>query len=886
MNVDENNYLEHYGILRRSGRYPWGSGGQIDDTPYSRSVSFFEMVDKLRAKGMNDVEIARGFQMTTTEFRNTNSIARSVKKQADIAMAQRLRDKGMSKTAIGDRMGLNESSVRALLSDGEKRDENQLISISNMLRDQVDSKSFIDVGSGVEAQIGITETKLKTALAILKDEGYRVHKIQVPQAAGGGMTTIRVLAKPDTAYQDVKKNIDNIRQINQQTDNYGETFYGILPPLSIDSKRVGIRYAEDGGSDADGVIYVRPGVDDVSMGGASYAQVRIAVDNTHYLKGMAVYKDDLPKGVDLVFNTNKSNTGNKMDALKPIKVEDGDSPFGATIKKQIGIRDKSDRLTKLTSAMNIINEEGDWDGWSRTIASQVLSKQSPKLAMTQLDMTYDRKRRELDKIMTLTNPAVRKNLLKSFSDAADSSAVHLKAAAIPGASWHVILPFNSLKPTEIYAPNFKDGERVALIRYPHGGTFEIPELVVNNKSPKVRAVIGSAKDAVGIHSQVAARLSGADFDGDTVLVIPNNSGIIKSTPALAGLKNFDPQRSYKNPEGVTFSGNKQQLMGDVSNLITDMTIRKAPPSDIVRAVRHSMVVIDAEKHNLNYKQSAIDNGIADLKRRYQNGSRSGASTLVSQARAKDYIDERRPRKASEGGPIDPATGKKVYVPTGRSYEVNGKTVTNKVQVSRLSRVDNAHDLSSGTPIETVYADHSNRLKSLANEARRAYINTESTPYSPSARRVYSREVDSLNAKFNLALRNRPLERQAQLITNAVVTAKRQANPDMDADELKKVKYAALVAARRKTGAEAYRIDITPEEWNAIQAGAISNHRLEQILLKANQEQVKQLATPKRPLLMSTAEKNRAVAMANSGYTQAAIAEQLGVSLTTLKTSLA
>ncbi len=54
-----------------------------------------------------------------------------------------------------------------------------------------------------------------------------------------------------------------------------------------------------------------------------YAQVRILVDNKKYIKGMAVYSDDLPDGIDVRFNTNKSKSKSKMECLKDIK--DGES---------------------------------------------------------------------------------------------------------------------------------------------------------------------------------------------------------------------------------------------------------------------------------------------------------------------------------------------------------------------------------------------------------------------------------------------------------------------------------------------------------------------------------------------------------------------------------
>lgn len=877
MIIDEEDYLAHYGILRRSGRYPWGSG----ESQSTRNRSFLDHVESLRRQGLSETQIAQGLGITTTQLRAAKSIAKNEEKQAQISQAQGLKDKGYSNTAIGAKMGINESSVRALLEPGRKDKADVLEATSNMLKDAVNKKGYVDVGSGVEHHLGISSTKLGTAVARLQEEGYKVHYVKVEQLGTGQQTTIKVLSKPDVPYSEVFKNRHQIQQVTSYSKDGGRSYLGLQPPLSVSSKRVKVRYAEEGGADADGVIYVRPGKPDLSLGRSRYAQVRIAVDGTHYLKGMAMYRDDLPPGVDLVFNTNKKNTGSKLDAMKSMK-SDPDNPFGAVV------RQITDKHGKVSSAMNIVNEEGDWSNWSKSLSSQMLSKQSPSLAKTQLNMTYDRKKRELDEISSLTNPAVKKKLLESYADDVDSSAVHLKAAALPRQGSHVILPVNSMKEHEIYAPNYRDGEKVALVRYPHGGIFEIPELTVNNRHPEAKALLGNAKDAVGIHSKVAERLSGADFDGDTVLVIPNNHKTIKTAPALAGLKGFDPQARYPAYPGMKkMSARTKQLeMGVVSNLITDMTIRGANASELARAVRHSMVVIDAEKHNLNYKQSAIDNGIAQLKAKYQGGAKSGASTLISRASAEIRVDARKPRSAAQGGPVDRATGKRVFEKTNETFvDSKGKTVSKTIKSKRLAETDDANTLSSGTPIEKVYADHSNKLKALANEARKTAVHVQSTPYSPSAKTAYSKEVASLNAKLNLALRNAPLERQAQVLANAVVSQKRQSNPDMEASDLKKIKGQALAEARSRTGARKQRIDITPSEWAAIQAGAISTNKLKQILDNADLDLVKQLATPKSTTLMTSSKKLRAEAMLAAGYTRAEVADALGVSITTLRNTV-
>jgi hypothetical protein len=888
-------HLAHYGILRRSGRYPWGSG----HSESTRNRSFLDTIDMHRKDGMSEAEIARGYGMTTTQLRAARSIAVAQQRQEKILTAQRLKEKGWSNVKIGERMGLNESSVRALLAPGEKDKADALQTTANMLQKQVDEKKYIDIGGGVHVGVGVTRTHLDTAVAVLREKGYEVHNIHIMQAGTGKYTSMKVLAKPGTTLSEVQLNRAQIKQINERSDDYGRSFNGgIQKPISISSKRLGVNYAEDGGAKADGVIYVRPGVKDLSIGAKRYGQVRIAVDGTHYLKGMAVYRDDLPPGVDLVFNTNRSKAeGWKRESNK--LSNDPDFPFGSIVSQIQGPNGK------VSSAMNLVNEEGDWDRWSRNLSSQMLSKQSPQLAQQQLNITFDRRLREFDEISSLTNPTVRKELLTKFADSTDSASVHLKAANMPRQATKVLLPINSIKPGEIYAPSMRDGERVALIRFPHGGTFEIPQLTVNNRNREARKILGtSARDAVGIHHSVAKRLSGADFDGDTVLVIPNNRRQIKDTPALEGLKGFDPQ-VYKIPDGSPIprisSSRKQQEMGKISNLITDMTIHGAKSDELARAVRHSMVVIDSEKHGLDFVQSEKDNGILSLKEKYQQGKRAGAQTLISRAGAEVHVPQRRPRPASKGGPIDPLTGKKVYEETGsmiperrvvrdpvtgkRTYVDTGRMKPKTQTSKRLAETDDAFTLSSGTQMEAIYATHSNKLKGLANNARKEAVHTRPTPYSPSAKKVYANEVASLKAKLNVAEKNAPLERQAQLLASAHVSQKRQANPHMEPADIKKVKQQALNEARIRTGAKKTKIVLTQSEWDAIQAGAISTHSLEKILNNSDLDTVRALALPKHAPKMNSAKMSRARSMLASGYTQAEVADALGVGLTTLKVGL-
>lgn len=881
-------YLEHYGTPRHSGRYPWGSG----DNPYQRNKSFMSYVKKLKDQGVSEVNIAKGMGMTTKELRARYSIAKDEKRVADAAEAYRLREKGYSYDAIAKRLDYpNESSIRSLLNPSIQARAEATKATANALKEQVDNNGgYIDIGKGIENYMGCSSTKLDTSVEMLKAQGYVVLKPKIEQLGTGQYTTMKLLCPPGTTYKDFYDNKDKVESVAKWSDDGGRTYLGLKKPKSVSSDRVQIRYAEEGGVDKDGVIELRRGVADISLGQSKYAQVRIAVDDTHYLKGMAVYSDNMPKGVDIVFNTNKHQGTPKKDVLKPLK-DDPDNPFGAVVR-QYEYKDKNGK-TQL-SAINIVRQEGEWLNWRKNLPSQMLSKQSPQLAKKQLLKAYDSKLAEYEEISSLTNPVVKKKLLMSFAEDCDSAAVHLKAAAMPRQSTHVLLPLTTIKDNEIYAPQYKDGEKVALIRFPHGGKFEIPELKVNNRNKEGQKLMSkSAADAVGISSKVAERLSGADFDGDTVLVIPNNKkGLlsIQTKAPLEGLKNFDPKEAYPKTKGMKVMSEtaKQKKMGEVSNLITDMTIKGATDSELARAVRHSMVVIDAVKHELNYKQSYIDNGIAELAKKYQakeGGKYGGASTLISKAKSEERVTQRGRAL------VDKETGEVIYKKkpmsdiTYTDKEGNVKTRTSKS--TKMAEAKDAYELSSGTLMESIYADHANSLKALANKARKESVDTPNMKMSTSAKKTYAKEVADLEGKLNIALRNAPLERQAVLLSNKILSAKKEQNPDMDKDTIKKIKSQALEEARRRVGAnkKAVEINITDREWEAIQAGAISTNKLTQILNNTNEERVKALATPRNKSTMTEARLARGKAMINAGCTIAEAAEALGVSPSTLSKAL-
>lgn len=909
--IDE---LLHYGMPRRSGRYPWGSGKD----PYQHSGDFLSRVEELTKKGMSEKDIADSMGLTTSQLRIQKSLAKDERRTIEVDTAKGLREKGYSLNEIAKMMGYkNDSSVRSLLNEQSESRMKEAMNTANFLKKQVDEKGMIDVGVGVERELGISKEKLKTALYILEMEGYNTFGGGVPQVNNPGkQTNIKVLCPPDTPFKTITDKNGNEKKVSSAIYDYekvhsiteytshdsGKTFETFKYPSSMDSKRLAIRYAEDGGIQKDGLVEIRRGVADLDLGGSHYAQVRIMVDGTHYIKGMAVYSDDLPPGVDVMFNTNKTKDKSKLEVLKPIK-EDPDNPFGSLIKAggQSYYTDKNGE--RKLSLINKRAEEGDWGDWADKLPAQFLSKQSKQLAQRQLQLAAADKKAEFDEIMGLTNPTVKKALLKSFSDDCDSAAVHLYAAALPRQKYQVILPVPTLRDNEIYAPNYNDGEKVALIRYPHGGIFEIPILTVNNKHKDSMKMIGpNAKDAVCINSSVAERLSGADFDGDTVQVIPTNSKVkINTKPPLKALEGFDPKMEYPERPGMKYmktgkKDNTQNEMGKISNLITDMTLLGASDDELARAVRHSMVVIDAAKHKLDYKKSEADNNIKALKKKYQGhidpetGRYSeGTGTIVSRAKGQQSVLKR------QGSPIiDPETGKQswkvadnvtyekkmVNKRTGKEYT---KTITKTQKSTKMMETDDAYTLVSDSrnPIELVYADYANRMKALANQARKEMVATPDIPYNPEAKARYQKEAASLQAKVNVALKNAPRERQAQTMANAILQAKIKDNPDMTKKEKKKAGQQALDKMRMKVGAKKEPVKITEQEWEAIQAGAISPSKLKTIINNADLDTLRQMAMPRSTKQLSQSKINHIATLKSSGYTNAQIAQKLGVSTSTV-----
>lgn len=903
----ENNVLEHYGTKRHSGRYPWGSG----DTPYQHSGDFLSRIEELEKKGLSEKDIfetindslSDEYKIGRTEFRTARQKAIHDRKVLEYDKIRALKEDGLGWKEIGDKLGMSESSVRSKYNNAIGEKASQAEKIAATLKEEVDKKGMVDISEGANLVLGVSESKLDEAVYILEAEyGYQRYGVGIRQPTNvRQQTNITVLAKPEFdqkyAYQH-QEQIDSLGDYH--SDDGGDTFTKLQRPSSLDSSRVAIRYGDEGGLDKDGVMEIRRGVPDLDLGKSHYAQVRILVDGDHYLKGMAVYSDDLPDGVDIMFNTNKPSGTPKMKVLKEAKA-DPDNPFGAAIKANgqstyIG-EDGKEHL----SPINKLKEEGDWDTMSRNVSSQFLSKQPKKLIENQLKLTVADYKDQYDEIMRYDNPTVKKKLLNDFADTVEGTSMTLKASAFPGQSTKVILPINKIKETEAYCPTYENGTRLALIRYPHAGTFEIPIVTVNNKNLSGKRNLGAIQDAIGINAKVAERLSGADFDGDTVMAIPVTDKVnIKSTPALKALEGFDPKVVYAVPEGnpnnvrLMKKEEKQREMGVISNLITDMTLRGADEEELARAVKHSMVVIDAEKHKLDYKRSERENGIMELKQKWQvrveeDGTThyGGASTLLSRRKQTIRVPERRGSIR-----VDKNTGEYIYKESGRTFTdpKTGKKRKAEDTVSLISETKDARTLSSGTIQENLYADFSNQLKAMANQARKEAANMKGIQYDTNAAKRYAAEVASLKEKYSNMIANKPKERKAMLIANANIKAKIQElglDPAIDKKEIKKISSVEMQRARDSVGASGRKskVTFTDKEWEAVQAGAISDSILMKFLNSSDSDEIVKRAMPKTAVVMTSVKLSKAKAMLRSGYSYAEIAKACGVPESTVYTAL-
>ena len=920
---DRSDALMHYGMPRRSGRYPWGSG----ENPFQHGDDFLSRYDKLKAEGKTEAQIAEAMQIRVADMAVYKRSAEHERWMNKYYTAKSMRDHGKSNREIAQEIfgdPKKESTVRSMLDNGVAENKQKPYKIADILQERIDKegpKGMIDVGSAVEGELGVSRDVLNEAVFILQNRGYTSYGYGQKQVNNPGQqSNTLILGGPDVTSSDPYKRPGDVKPFTDYEGHPDTTsFKKIEYPASLDSKRVYIRYGNEGGKDRDGTIEIRRGVKDLDLGKDHYAQVRILVDGDKYMKGMALYTDDIPDGYDVIYNTNKTKGTPPEKVFKEAKKTDPNNPFGALIKADGQSTYIDENGNQQLSKINKLKSEGDWEEMSRNVSPQFLAKQPKRVIERQLKVTYDGYLDDFDEIKSITNPTIRQKMLFDFADDLEGAEVHLKAAAFPGQQTQVLLPLTTIGDNQVYAPNYENGTRLALVRYPHTGRFELPILTVNNNNKEGNAKITKhARDAIGISSYTAETLSGADFDGDQVVAIPVNENVpIANEKRLAGLIGFEGKDLYstsaaqdifnskyskaeretmddatyrklfRKATGIRLMGpaDTGKEMGIISNLISDMQLQAADEEELTRAVKHSMVVIDAEKHKLDWKRSEKENDIVSLKKKYQpkeDGKYGGASSLFT----KKGQDVRIPERQGSGW-IDKETGEKIYKSSGRKYldKKTGKYVEAKTKVKLANIIDDPSEISTGTIQEELYSDYFRKIRAMKNEARKIAANMKGAEYHPEAAKRYSLEVDSLKAKVAKAERNRPKERRANAMAQQYIQELVDRNPDITKKERKKQTQIALTNARAAVGASGkdVRIVVTDNEWEAIQKGAVSSAFLKKIMRYADTDDLYERALPRSGNAeIPDAKQSKIKHMIANGYTQADVAKALHVSVSTVK----
>ena len=199
----------------------------------------------------------------------------------------------------------------------------------------------------------------------------------------------------------------------------------------------------------------------------------------------------------------------------------------------------------------------------------------------------------------------------------------------------------------------------------------------------------------------------------------------------------------------------------------------------------------------------------------------------------------------------------------------------------------AMELSSGTKMEKIYGEYANDMKALANKARLEASHIRLDHINPVARKLYADEVHDLDIALNIAKQNAPLERKAQSLASRLFSLKKADNPELEYDQDKKKKAQAqcLEEARYRVGAKKINIDITDRQWEAIQSGAVSGTKLEDILKNTDVDKLKKRALPRTPKGISPAKLATARMRINNGYSAKEVADSLGISVDTLYRAL-
>lgn len=150
-------------------------------------------------------------------------MTRSEAKKIWLKHAGEFKEQGQTEAEVAASMGCaSVTDYRATRAryKNDLRDE-EFAEVLETLRTETTDTSFLDVGVGASQRLGITQARLRTALAVLKEEGYVVY-MTLAEPKGLSMdnkAAVKVLCPPGTAYADVVANKQHISPVKKEDSN-------------------------------------------------------------------------------------------------------------------------------------------------------------------------------------------------------------------------------------------------------------------------------------------------------------------------------------------------------------------------------------------------------------------------------------------------------------------------------------------------------------------------------------------------------------------------------------------------------------------------------------------------------------------------------------------
>ena len=169
MNPIQEDILMHYGVKRRSGRYPWGSG----DNPYQHGGDFLSRVEELQRLGKSEKEIAQEIGLSTTDLRMQVRVAKHERRALQADRARSLRDDGKTLDEIASIMGFkNDSSVRALLNESTAENKNKARVTAEILKKEGIQITVVDMFTVKPLDEALVEKYAKATGAVVTAENH------------------------------------------------------------------------------------------------------------------------------------------------------------------------------------------------------------------------------------------------------------------------------------------------------------------------------------------------------------------------------------------------------------------------------------------------------------------------------------------------------------------------------------------------------------------------------------------------------------------------------------------------------------------------------------------------------------------------------------------